>query len=108
MRAQGRSAGYAVGLWGATAALLTLAVVVGRQALAAADPSTLAFPLAFAGGAVLAALADTLMPEAFERGRPFNAFATCAGFFLAFVLAEGRSEERRVGKECRSRWSPYH
>src|SRR3712207_9357675 len=26
---------------------------------------------------------------------------------LAFVLGE-RSEERRVGKECRSRWSPYH
>src|SRR3712207_9330244 len=24
-----------------------------------------------------------------------------------YVLAE-RSEERRVGKECRSRWSPYH
>jgi len=23
-------------------------------------------------------------------------------------LAAGRSEERRVGKECRSRWSPYH
>src|SRR3990167_672604 len=23
-------------------------------------------------------------------------------------LANGRSEERRVGKECRSRWSPYH
>src|SRR2546427_4775331 len=22
--------------------------------------------------------------------------------------AKGRSEERRVGKECRSRWSPYH
>ena len=26
----------------------------------------------------------------------------------ANVLAFGRSEERRVGKECRSRWSPYH
>ena len=23
-------------------------------------------------------------------------------------LIERRSEERRVGKECRSRWSPYH
>src|SRR5690554_7306887 len=23
-------------------------------------------------------------------------------------MKEGRSEERRVGKECRSRWSPYH
>ena len=24
------------------------------------------------------------------------------------VVTDGRSEERRVGKECRSRWSPYH
>ena len=24
------------------------------------------------------------------------------------ITAENRSEERRVGKECRSRWSPYH
>ena len=24
------------------------------------------------------------------------------------TLVEPRSEERRVGKECRSRWSPYH
>ena len=24
------------------------------------------------------------------------------------LLLEDRSEERRVGKECRSRWSPYH
>ena len=24
------------------------------------------------------------------------------------ALGQGRSEERRVGKECRSRWSPYH
>src|SRR5256885_6545459 len=26
----------------------------------------------------------------------------------ARARAPGRSEERRVGKECRSRWSPYH
>src|ERR1043166_9189959 len=26
----------------------------------------------------------------------------------AGTLAHSRSEERRVGKECRSRWSPYH
>ena len=24
------------------------------------------------------------------------------------AILEHRSEERRVGKECRSRWSPYH
>ena len=27
---------------------------------------------------------------------------------VAFLGRHGRSEERRVGKECRSRWSPYH
>src|SRR5256885_6269572 len=26
----------------------------------------------------------------------------------SFSVSSGRSEERRVGKECRSRWSPYH
>ena len=43
----------------------------------------------------------------------------CGKSFLLFVLFkkyllesgvdnDHRSEERRVGKECRSRWSPYH
>src|SRR5258708_36171274 len=31
---------------------------------------------------------------------------TLAGILLFFLIK--RSEERRVGKECRSRWSPYH
>ena len=37
-----------------------------------------------------------------------------AGFFFiryampCFLVCFNRSEERRVGKECRSRWSPYH
>ena len=67
--------------------LLTLAVMLGRGALAGVDESALAFALSFAGGAVLASVADTLMPEAFEHGRPFNSFATAAGFFVSFVLA---------------------
>src|SRR5256884_4614618 len=35
-----------------------------------------------------------------------EAGAGAGGFLLGQGLA--RSEERRVGKECRSRWSPYH
>ena len=42
---------------------------------------------AFAGGAVLASLADTLMPEAFEHGRPLNSMATAAGFLVSFILS---------------------
>src|ERR1041385_6613987 len=34
--------------------------------------------------------------------------AADAGVAGSDVLDEERSEERRVGKECRSRWSPYH
>ena len=34
------------------------------------------------------------------------AYGIC--FSLSDLLHSGRSEERRVGKECRSRWSPYH
>ena len=30
------------------------------------------------------------------------------GSELPIEILNGRSEERRVGKECRSRWSPYH
>ena len=33
--------------------------------------------------------------------------AAFVGAILAVILI-ARSEERRVGKECRSRWSPYH
>src|SRR3712207_9304744 len=35
-------------------------------------------------------------------------FSGSAQFAVAAVLGASRSEERRVGKECRSRWSPYH
>ena len=28
--------------------------------------------------------------------------------FPDLLIVQNRSEERRVGKECRSRWSPYH
>ena len=30
------------------------------------------------------------------------------GIAIVVMDTAGRSEERRVGKECRSRWSPYH
>lgn len=87
MRRGGRSALFAVAIWTLAAVLLTVAVVVGRGVFAQFPEESLAFPLAFAGGAVLASLADTLMPEAFEHGRPLNSMATAAGFLLSFILS---------------------
>ena len=37
-----------------------------------------------------------------------GAGADAVDYKLISICHRGRSEERRVGKECRSRWSPYH
>src|ERR1022692_5255826 len=50
-------------------------------------------------------VADTLAPERFQL-LLIGTFAAMAVILAA--LGVYRSEERRVGKECRSRWSPYH
>src|SRR2546430_15071417 len=42
-----------------------------------------------------------------EDPKPEFVEATVKGMSVQFT-AGSRSEERRVGKECRSRWSPYH
>jgi ZIP family zinc transporter len=87
MRESGSSPRTVVLTWVACALLLAAAVVLGRGVAGGMSNEVLAVALGFAGGAVLASLADTLMPEAFEHGRPLNSFATAAGFFLSFVLA---------------------
>jgi ZIP family zinc transporter len=43
--------------------------------------------LAFAGGAILTMLADTMMPEAFEHGGKLVGLVTTLGFGLAFALS---------------------
>ena len=59
--------------------------------------------------------ADHGLVRAFVRGgkqlKNRRAAATslfCYGEFALYRGRDARSEERRVGKECRSRWSPYH
>jgi zinc transporter, ZIP family len=88
MRQQGRSRSFVITLWTATAVVLAAAVVLGNGALSGAGERPLAVLLSFAGGAVLASLADTLMPEAYRQGGPLIAFATAAGFLLSFLIAE--------------------
>jgi zinc transporter, ZIP family len=87
MREQGRSPRQIIGLWTACAAVVTIAVVAGAAFLTNSDPAIVSLPLAFAAGAVIAALADTIMPEAFEHGGPAVALSTAAGFVLSFVLS---------------------
>lgn len=89
MRSGGHSRKLAIGIWALTGGLLAAAVVVGNAALAGAGEAPLAFVRAFAGGAVLASLADALMPQAYRDGGKLVAFATAAGFLTSFLLAQG-------------------
>ncbi len=57
--------------------------------MSGASESTLSVILAFAGGAVLASLVDTVMPEAYRDGGPLVAFATVAGFLVSFLIGAG-------------------
>jgi ZIP family zinc transporter len=86
IRSSGRSAGRAFGIWAVTAALLTVALLAGRLAAGVASPTGLGILAGLAAGAVLASVADTLMPEAYAEGGPLVAFSTTGGFLLAYAL----------------------
>src|SRR2546422_9293640 len=75
---------------------------VKLQILTEKDPDAL-FVFRHSAAHLLAAAVLELYPNVkLGIGPPIE-----TGFFYEFLRDE-RSEERRVGKECRSRWSPYH
>ena len=64
-------------------------------------------------GAIIRSAEFLSDPAPWQRDIPtIMAFAAAVGLSVAAAAPAGsaltRSEERRVGKECRSRWSPYH
>jgi ZIP family zinc transporter len=87
MQEQGWTAKRTILTWALAAAVLAGAVVAGRALLAEASPGTVSVPLAFAGGAVVAALADTFMPEADEKRGSAAALVTAAGSLLSYLLS---------------------
>jgi len=75
-----------LGLWVTVALVSAAASVVGAAVFDTAPPEPLAFVLAFAGGAVLTMLADTMMPEAYEHAGEVTGVVVTLGFGLALGL----------------------
>lgn len=82
-----RGRGNSLLVWALIGTLSTLATLLGYLIARQVSGDVLGFLLAFAGGAVLAMLADTLLPEAFRGGGRLTSIATTSGFLLAFLLA---------------------
>jgi zinc transporter, ZIP family len=75
-----------LGMWTLIALVSGLASLVGYVAFRHASPDAVAFMLAFAAGAILTMLADTMMPEAYEHGGKLVGVVTTLGFALAFLI----------------------
>jgi ZIP family zinc transporter len=83
----GRSPARIMRFWALVALGFGLTALAGYVALDAASPRTLAIVLAFAGGAVLTMLANTMMPEALRYGGRLAGLMTTLGFALAFAIS---------------------
>jgi ZIP family zinc transporter len=75
-----------LGMWTLIAVISGLASLVGYVALQDASASAVAFMLAFAAGAILTMLSDTMMPEAYEHGGRLVGVVTTLGFAVAFMI----------------------
>ena len=73
-------------MWIAIALVSGLASLAGYGLFQNSSPDAVAFVLAFAAGAILTMLADTMMPEAFEHGGKLVGVVTTLGFAVAFTI----------------------
>jgi zinc transporter, ZIP family len=78
---------HIIGLCLLVTAVAGIASLAGYALLGDASANKIAFVLAFAGGAVLTMLADTMMPEAFEHGGKLVGVFTTLGFAIAFAIS---------------------
>ena len=88
MKKSGRSRVYIFGLWTAITLVSGIASLVGYTAFRGASNDFIAGITAVAAGAMLAMLADTMIPEALDEARNWAGLITAAGFLAAFILTK--------------------
>jgi zinc transporter, ZIP family len=87
LSASGWSSRRIYGLWFLVALVAGIASAVGYAIAGAAGAEVYAFILAFAAGAILTMLADTMVPEAFQQGGKAVGLLTTLGFAVAFAIS---------------------
>jgi ZIP family zinc transporter len=73
-------------MWIAIALVSGLASLAGYGLFQHSSPNVVAFVLAFAAGAILTMLADTMMPEAYEHSGKLVGVVATLGFAIAFTI----------------------
>lgn len=87
MKNAGRSVTYIFAVWGGITVISGLAALLGYAVFSHFSPQVIAATIAIAAGAILAMLADTMIPEAFAETQDWNGLITVLGFLTAFMLS---------------------
>jgi len=88
MKKAGRSITYVFGVWVGIAIISAIAALLGYAVFRHFSAEVVAATTATAAGAILAMLADTMIPEAFEQAHNLAGLITVAGFLVSFVLSK--------------------
>lgn len=86
MKSNGRSARYVFGVWGVIALACGLSALGGYAILGQAPAGVQSAVTAVAAGAILAMLADTMLPEAFRKTGTWTGLIAVVGFFAAYGI----------------------
>ena len=86
MKQNGWNKGKVLTLWVLIAFACSLATIAGFSLFTNTSEMWLAFIQAFAGGAILMMLANSMIPEAYEHGGKLAGVATVLGFFLSVSI----------------------
>ncbi|HEX2569943.1 MAG TPA: ZIP family zinc transporter [Polyangia bacterium] len=88
MKKAHRSPFYIFGVWGGIALISGLSSLAGYSIFRYFSPAIIAATTAVAAGAILAMLADTMIPEAFAEAHNLAGFLAVVGFLAAFTLSK--------------------
>ncbi len=86
MRQAGRSARYVFGVWIGIAVMISLAAAIAGHVLRGIGPAVRGTVEAFAAGAILALVSETMIPEAFHGSPQFNGLLLVVGFVALLIL----------------------
>jgi zinc transporter, ZIP family len=87
MRLTGQRSGRVLTTWAVVVVVSAISAALGYGLLDGASGNLVGLIQAFAGGAVLTMLVDTMIPEAFARGHRAVGLVTVLGFALAYLLS---------------------
>jgi ZIP family zinc transporter len=87
LRRDGWSSRSLLLMWSGIVLVSALSAGIGYSVFGDASDATVAFVLAYAGGAILTMLADSMMPEAFAESGPLTGVVTSIGFIVGVTLS---------------------